>query len=388
MEGKLRVCGYCRVSTEKDDQRNSLENQREYFERYIREKDGYIFKGIFYDEGISGTSLKNRNGFKKMLECAKNGELDLILTKEVSRFARNTKDTLEYTRMLSSMGIGVIFISDNIDTRCADSEFRLTIMAGIAQEESRKISERVKWGQERQMEKGIVFGKSLLGYIVKDGKIEVNENERKTVCDIFEKFDEGKSVKQIYEDIGGIISQGGIRKILRNEKYVGDLCQKKSYTQDYLSHKKKYNNGEERFIYIKDHHEGIIDRKLWERVQKRLEEKARNSGKYFYSGKIYCGICKKQYVMKKKNGIEYRRCSLNAEYGRKGCTGEILRESYIDEIINATGRSGFRKMVIYSGYAKVFFEDDICAEVFFEKSGRGKNHKMKIIKIKMEKSDG
>ncbi|MBR1443663.1 MAG: recombinase family protein, partial [Firmicutes bacterium] len=166
MSEKLRVCGYCRVSTEKEDQRNSLENQREYFERYIKGKDGYIFKGIFYDEGISGTSLKNRSGFIKMLECAKNGEIDLILTKEVSRFARNTKDTLEYTRMLSGMGVGVIFIGDNIDTRCGDSEFRLTIMAGIAQEESRKISERVKWGQERQMEKGVVFGKSLLGYTV------------------------------------------------------------------------------------------------------------------------------------------------------------------------------------------------------------------------------
>ncbi|MBR1443858.1 MAG: recombinase family protein, partial [Firmicutes bacterium] len=208
----------------------------------------------------------------------------------------------------------------------------------------------------------------------------VNENERKTVQYIFEEFDKGKSVKEIYENIGGVISQGGIRKILRNEKYVGDLCQKKSYTKDYLSHKKKYNRGEERFIYIKDHHEGIIERALWERVKKRLEESGRNSGKYFYSGKIYCGLCKKQYVMKKKNGIEYRRCSLNAEHGKKGCKGVAMRESHIDDIINSVGTDGFRKMVIYDKYAQVYFENGICAEVYFEKSGRGKNHKMTITK--------
>ncbi|MEE0047767.1 MAG: recombinase family protein, partial [Eubacteriales bacterium] len=153
----LRVAAYCRVSTSQEDQRNSLENQRRYFSEYISRQPDWELVEVYADEGLSGTS-SDRPAFRRMLAAAAEEKIDLILTKEVSRFARNTVDTLAYTRLLRRQGVGIVFIGDHIDTRQNDGEFRLTIMASVAQEESRKISERVKWGQQRSMERGVVFG--------------------------------------------------------------------------------------------------------------------------------------------------------------------------------------------------------------------------------------
>ena len=195
---KLKVAAYARVSTDKDDQANSLENQKQYFQSYILNHEDWDFVDVYFDEGISGTQTKKRLGFNKMIDDAENGDIDLIITKEVSRFARNTVDTLSYTRRLKDSGIGVIFTLDNIDTRQSDGEFRLTIMASIAQEESRKTSERVKWGQKRQMEKGVVFGRDLLGYTVKNGVLYINEEEVPVVRAIFHKYtNEGKEAIQL-----------------------------------------------------------------------------------------------------------------------------------------------------------------------------------------------
>ena len=157
----LRVAAYARVSTDKEDQANSLESQRRYFTQYINSHQGWAFCEVYYDEGISGTQTKKRQGFNRMISDALQSRFDLILTKEVCRFARNTVDALRYTRELKEAGVGVIFTIDHIDTRESDGELRLTLMAGIAQEESRKTSERVKWGQKRRMEQGIVFGRDL-----------------------------------------------------------------------------------------------------------------------------------------------------------------------------------------------------------------------------------
>ena len=163
----LRVAAYCRVSTDSDDQANSFESQKLFFEQKINENKDWILADIYADKGISGTSTSKRADFNRMMRDAKTGKIDRIITKEVSRFARNTVDTLQYTRELKSFGVGVLFINDNIDTFDSDGELRLTIMASIAQEESRKTSERVKWGQKRQMEKGVVFGRNILGIIWK-----------------------------------------------------------------------------------------------------------------------------------------------------------------------------------------------------------------------------
>lgn len=335
----LRVAAYARVSTDKDDQINSLTNQRSYFESYINSHEDWEFAGVYFDEGVTGTQTKKRAGFNRMIDECRAGNIDLILTKEVSRFARNTVDALNYTRMLKNYGIGVLFISDNIDTRENDGEFRLSIMASVAQEESRKTSERVKWGQRRAMENGVVFGNnSIFGFDINGGVLTINEKEAEVVRIIFHKYiNEGKGThiiaRELYEsDIkpprnkNGFWSSTEILRILRNEKYVGDLLQKKYITRDYLTHKKIPNDGEK--IFIENHHEPIIDRDTWDRTQSELERrsidaavKKKYSNRYWCSGKIICSNCGSGFVIRrslKKNG-EYIAwaCHSRAERGNR-----------------------------------------------------------------------
>lgn len=327
----IRVAAYCRVSTDKDDQANSFESQQRYFRECIDRNPDWELQDIYADEGMSGTETKKRTRFNQMIQAARDGEIDLIVTKEVSRFARNTVDTLEYTRELRKRGVGVIFLIDNINTLEPDAELRLTIMSSIAQEESRKTSERVKWGQKRQMERGVVFGGSLLGYDVVGGKITVNPEGAAVVRHIFHKYlDERKGSGVIARELcdEGILSSRGnlkwsastVLKILKNEKYCGDLRQKKTYTPDYLSHEKKYNRGQEEYILIRDHHEPIIDRATWETVQRELARRnhgdTQSSGhgnRYPLSGKIKCAACGSSFLSrrkKNKSGNPYRvwRC--------------------------------------------------------------------------------
>ena len=355
-ETKKRVAAYCRVSTDNEDQANSFESQQRYFRQYIERNSDWELYAIFADEGISGTNTKKRKEFNRMIECAKNGDFDLIITKEISRFARNTLDSIFYTRDLKKHGVGVIFMNDNINTLDGDAELRLAIMSSIAQEESRKTSERVKWGQKRQMEQGVVFGRSMLGYDVKDGKMYINEDGAKVVRLIFHKFvDEGKGTHVIAREL----REEGIKpmrvkewqntvilRIIRNEKYCGDLVQKKTYTPDFLSHEKKVNLGQEEFVILKDHHEPIISRELFDKANRILdakslsqEGKAKHSNRYPFSGKIKCGRCGASYVARyktRKDGSRYKawRCYEAANHGRPhidkagnqvGCSGESIR---------------------------------------------------------------
>lgn len=334
----IYVAAYCRVSTDKDDQANSFESQKLYFEEYIKRNPDWELYEIYADEGLSGTNTKKRVAFNKMIADAHLGKFNLILTKEVSRFARNTVDTLQYTRELKALNIGVYFALDNIDTLAPDGELRLTIMASLAQEESRKTSERVKWGQKRQMEKGVVFGRDMLGYDVRNGCLYINESGAEIVRLIFHKFVyEKKGTYTIarelreagYKTITGnaIWSNTVILKVLRNEKYCGDLIQKKTYTPDYLSHKKKYNHGEEEFVTLTDHHEPIVSREVWDMAQLELDKrspddsiKLRHSNRYPLSGKIQCGVCGNRFVSrtkKRKDGSRYKawRCYEAAQHG-------------------------------------------------------------------------
>ena len=353
---KRKVAAYCRVSTDNEDQANSFESQQRYFRQYIERNPDWELYEVFADEGISGTNTKKRKEFNRMIACAKNGDFDLIVTKEISRFARNTLDSIFYTRDLKKHGVGVIFMNDNINTLDGDAELRLAIMSSIAQEESRKTSERVKWGQKRQMEQGVVFGRSMLGYDVKDGKMYINEDGAKVVRLIFHKFvNEGKGTHVIAREL----REEGIQpmrvkewqntvilRVIRNEKYCGDLVQKKTYTPDFLSHEKKYNRGQEEFVIIKDHHEPIISRELFDKANRILDEKslsqegkAKHSSRYPFSGKIKCGCCGSSYVARyktRKNGSRYKawRCLEAARHGsphvdkagnQVGCRGLSIR---------------------------------------------------------------
>lgn len=303
-----RVAAYCRVSTDQLDQLSSFESQKAFFERYIREREGWTLHAVYADEGVTGTQAEARDGFLRMLEDARRGEFDLIITKEVSRFSRNLLDAVRYTRMLRRWGVGVIFLNDGISTLDGDAELRLGIMAAVAQEESRRTSERVRWGQLRRMEKGVVFGRSLLGYDVKDGKLTVNEEGAALVRRIFDMFlNEGLGVRAIARRLTEekvptctgkeAWSPAVVLKILRNEKYCGDLVQRKTYTPDFLTHKKRRNRGEVPFVILRDHHEAIIPRPVWQAVQAELGRRSTGPGggghgsRYLLSGKITCAVC-------------------------------------------------------------------------------------------------
>ena len=353
---KKRVAAYCRVSTDRDDQANSFESQQRYFKQYIEREPNWELVEVFADEGKTGTNTKKRAAFNRMIEAAKRGEIDLIITKEISRFARNTLDSISYTRELKKRGIGVLFMNDGLNILDADAELRLTIMSSVAQEESRKTSERVKWGQKRRMEQGVVFGRSMLGYDVKGGVMTVNEAGAKIVRRIFAKFvNENKGCFVIARELKeeGVDpmrckewSNTVILRVLRNEKYCGDLVQKKTYTPDYLSHDKKYNRGQEEFVIIRDHHEPIVSRETFEAAARILdsralspEGKAKHSNRYCFSGKIKCGKCGRSFVAKtrkRKDGSQYKcwRCCESSRRGGKhidkagneqGCSQDSIR---------------------------------------------------------------
>ncbi|MBQ4545525.1 MAG: recombinase family protein [Oscillospiraceae bacterium] len=336
----IYVAAYCRVSTDKGDQANSFESQKRYFEQEINRNPDWELYEVYADEGLSGTSTEKRKAFQKMLDDARIGKFSLILTKEVSRFARNTMDAIMYIRELRRLGIGVQFILDRINTLEDDYEFKMTQNASWAQEESRKTSVRVKWGQLRQMERGVVFGCSMLGYDVKDGKMYINESGAEIVRLIYHKFvREHKGTCTIarelreegYKTLKGnsTWSNTTILKILRNEKYCGDLLQKKTFTPDYLTHKKKYNNGEEEKPFISNHHEPIVDREMWDEAQYILDKnrpseevRTQHTNRYPLSGKIKCGHCGSSFSAKykRKNGpTPYKgwHCNTHSTQGKK-----------------------------------------------------------------------
>lgn len=313
----IYVAAYCRVSTEREDQANSFESQQRYFREYISRTDGWQLYKVYAEEGLSGTSTKKRKAFNRMIDEAREGKFQMILTKEISRFARNTLDSIYYTRELKRYGVGVFFLNDNINTLDPDAELRLTILSSIAQEESRRTSERVKWGQKRRMEQGVVFGTSMLGYDVRNGQIYRNEEGAKVVCRIYDKFLlEGKGTYVIANELReeGILplrakkwSSSVILRILRNEKYCGDLLQKKTYTPDYLTHEKRYNYGEEEYVLLTNHHAPIVNREVFNQVQVILDNRARKlackereSKQYAFSGKIVCGSCGRYYIARSR----------------------------------------------------------------------------------------
>lgn len=377
----IRVAAYCRVSTDKTDQANSLESQNRYFNEYINRNPLWKLYNIYVDDGISGTNTKKRAAFNQMIKDAKCGKFDLIITKEISRFARNILDSIGYTRELKAIGVGVIFLNDNINTLDNDAEMRLAFLSTMAQEESRKTSERVKWGLRRQMENGVVLGRDMLGYDVRNGKLIVNEEGARTVRLIYHKFlDEGKGAHRIAKELReeGIKTSSRMKdwsytvilRILRNEKYCGDLVQQKTYTPDYLTHQKKRNHGEVETVTIRDHHEPIISRKRFEAVQRELERRKPSqstvgtfANRYALSGKIVCAECGARFVRrqkKRKDGTFNVKwvCAESQKNGgnhkdkdgeNAGCTANSISDKDIKELlqrVTACAMSGRKDVTV------------------------------------------
>ena len=340
------VCAYCRVSTDDTDQKNSLASQERFFAGLFKKHPKWNNVGIFADEGLSGTSLEKRNAFNEMLSIARYGGIEIIITKEVSRFSRNVQDLLNIVEELRNRGVYVWFLSDDINTESNDYRERLSQIATNAEQESLRTSRRVKWGQLQQMERGVVFGrKEMYGYNIVtdefgDQHFEIIPEEAEIIKQIYQWFASGDGTFRIAKRLQdkGIktkrykngFSTTVILRILRNEKYVGDLAQGKTYTPNALTHKKKYNRGESAMVYIKDHHpeSAIIDRDLWERVQAIMKEKApseevkaKHSNRYWTSGKVFCGCCGGRYVSytKKQVNIPYKSwvCFENHQRGQE-----------------------------------------------------------------------
>lgn len=335
----IPVAGYCRVSTDHSDQINSFLAQQRFFREYIARNPKWQLYDIYADEGITGTSTKKRVQFNRMINDAYAGKFRILLTKEVSRFSRNILDTISYTRELKALGVTVIFMNDGLSTDEPDSELRLSIMGSIAQEESRKTSSRVTWGQVRQMERGVVFGRSMLGYRVSNGRLNIDPEGAELVRLIFEKYAVEKMgttrLARFLRESGYQTYQGGtgwtssrIIKILKNEKYVGDLVQRKTYTPDYLTHEKKTNHGQVEKIVLTNHHMPIVSREIWEMAQQELERNNKHSGtvsagsrRYPFSGKIRCAMCGSGFICRMKrngNGNGYR-CWSCGKAAREGC---------------------------------------------------------------------
>ncbi|MCL2498812.1 MAG: recombinase family protein [Defluviitaleaceae bacterium] len=361
---KLRVTAYCRVSTDKDDQLNSLANQEKYFISRINEQPEWEYVPLYIDEGLSGTSTKKRVNFNKMITDAHKGLFDIILTKEVSRFARNTVDTLQHTRALKEIGISVIFTSDNIDSRDGDGELRLAIMASIAQDESRRTSERVKFGHKRSMENGVIFGQKMLGYDRegkgRNAKLIINKSEAESVRIIFKKYlVEGKGLTAIARELEAEHIQTGygkqtwdatsVQRILSNEKYAGDLTQGKFHTPNYLSQDTKRNKNKDTYIVRQNTHPPIIDRDTFDKTQQELARRStnkksgsRHTSRYPFSGKLVCGLCGSIFINrntrtsdKNKKEVKRWRCAKSFKYGadetKGGCPAKMVRQEILEE---------------------------------------------------------
>lgn len=306
---KKRVAAYARVSTDSDEQYTSYEAQVNYYSKKIKENSEYEFVKVYADEGITGTNTKKRDSFNQMIADALDGKIDLIITKSISRFARNTLDTISITRKLKAKGIEVYFEKENLWTLDSKSELILTIMSSIAQEESRSISQNVTVGKRWGMREGKVsFAyRTFLGYKKVEDKIVIDEAQAEIVKRIYRMFlIEGKTCTGIAEALKkeGILtpSQKGtnwtkntVNSILTNEKYKGDALLQKTFISDYLEHTVKKNKGQIPQYYVENSHPAIIDRDTWERVQVEMERRvkigAKYSGNNIFASKLICEDC-------------------------------------------------------------------------------------------------
>lgn len=353
---KRRVAGYARVSTDHEVQATSYESQMRYYSEYINGRDDWEFVKMYSDEGISGTNTKLRTGFKSMVEDALDGKIDLIITKSVSRFARNTVDSLTTVRQLKEVGVEIYFEKENIWTLDSKGELLITIMSSLAQEESRSISENVTWGLRKQFAEGKVHFPytNVLGFKAgEDGAIVVDQDEAKTVRYIFRQALIGKSPYHIAKDLTEqvIPSPSGkshwnattIKRMLRNEKYKGDALLQKTYTTDFLTKKKNINRGELPQYYVENNHEAIVDRETFDAVQQVLENKGRKSSTTIFSSKLVCGDCGHFFGSKVWHSTsKYRRVIYQCNEKYKGIskcsTPHVTEEEVIQWFISAVNQ--------------------------------------------------
>lgn len=345
----IRVAAYCRVSTDLEEQNDSFELQERYYTRLICNTPGWSFGGIYADRGITGTQRSQRMGFQRLMRHCKEGKIDRILCKSISRFARNTMDLLDTVRILKEQNISVIFEKEGIDTLSVQSEFVLSTIAAIAQEESRSISENMIWSFKKRFEQGIPVFKRILGYNT-DGKgrerrITINEEEATIVREIYDLALKGISYMEIartmmrkgYKTVRGRSewTLDSVKGILINERYTGDVLCQKTYTVDYLTHDCKRNSGERQQYLIENHHLSIISREMYEAVQtlvaKTKTGKTKKRTIYPLTGRVVCGKCGATYHRYYSSNASWR-CSRSLK-GTQLCNTKRMLEPQIESIM-------------------------------------------------------
>lgn len=388
---KLKVAAYCRVSTDSDEQATSYDAQMEHYTNYIKKNDEWEFAGIFADDGISGTNTKKREEFNRMIEECMAGNIDMIITKSISRFARNTLDCLKYIRQLKEKNIPVFFEKENINTMDSKGEVLLTIMASLAQQESESLSKNVKLGLQFRYQNGEVQvnHNRFMGYTKdENGHLIIDSAQAEIVKRIYREYLQGASLKQIGVGLeaDGILTAAGnakwrpetIKKILQNEKYIGDALLQKTYTVDVLTKKRVKNNGIVPQYYVENDHEAIIPRELYMQVQEEMLRRAnlhsgKNRKKRVYSSKyalssiVYCSKCGDIYRRiawnnRGKHSIVWR-CISRVEHGPGCCdattvTEKELQDAVVKAINKAIGGKDDMLEILEENIAMVFTLED------------------------------
>ena len=355
---KKKVCAYVRVSTLTSSQGESFENQYSYYGRILSENPEYEFIGIFADRGLTGTKA-NREEFVKMLELARNGGIDIIHTKSISRFARNTVDLLETVREMRLIGVEVRFEEEGINTLSGDGELMLAVLSSFAQEESKSVSENIKWMFRKKFEQGelLLNTKRFLGYDFDEyGDLVINLKESKVVECIYKEYLSGKGAFTIAKELNrkgiktitdGMWYESTVLAILKNEKYKGDALLQKTYTTDHLTKTRKVNRGQVDSFYVIDSHPAIITKEEWEQVKAEMKKRAEAKGnfegnrksqnRYPFSGMLYCGKCGatlKRRTWNSKFSCKkiVWQCSNYVKNGKHACSGTVIDDEIVSRL--------------------------------------------------------
>lgn len=361
-ETKIRVAAYCRVSTDREEQESSYEVQVQHYTDFIKGNPKWEYAGIYADDGLSATNTKKREAFNRMIDDCMDGKIDMIITKSISRFARNTIDCLKYVRQLKEKHIPIVFEKENINTMESRGEIMITIMASLAQQESESLSKNVSLGVQFRYQNGqvMVNHNRFLGYtrLEKNGPLVIVPDQAETVRRIYREYLEGKSTRKIAQGLerDGIRNGAGrtkwhdtnIAQILSNEKYMGDALLQKTYTLDPLEKLRKKNNGEVTQYYVENCHEPIISREVFTRVQQEkarraamaassVERRKQYSSKYALSGIVVCGQCGQNYRRIKWNNRGCRsivwRCEHRLNDGQDGCSSRTVNEDALKNAV-------------------------------------------------------
>jgi DNA invertase Pin-like site-specific DNA recombinase len=386
---RKRVAAYARVSSGKDAMLHSLSAQVSYYSNMIQRRPDWVFAGVYSDEAVTGTK-DSRVEFQRMLADCEDSKIDMVITKSISRFARNTVTLLETVRRLKEINVDVYFEEQNIHSISGDGELMLTILASFAQAESLSVSENCKWRIRNKFKDGIPHTFSILGYDNEHGKLTVNEKEAEIIKIIFTEFLNGLGKTAIANKLNdmGYTTKNGVKwnstkvdRILRNEKFAGDLMLQKFYNSDHLDKKKTVNNGELTRYYLTNNHEPIIERTVFDAVQKEIE---RRSGlctisdttvSYPLTGKIKCGICGKNYRHKINNaGTKYQSsvwiCSTYNTRGKKHCPSKQIPENILEDIICKCCKEPIEITAYPENRLRFIFADSTEQEVIWQDKSR------------------